>query len=63
MDTEKLLATIIAPLEYYAKALESGEITGAEAGAGLELMLAGARAEIEASRIDSLKLGNQKSRD
>jgi hypothetical protein len=48
MDREKLLATIVAPLEYYAKALASGELDGAEAGAILELMLAGARREIEA---------------
>ena len=56
MEREKLLATIIAPLEYYAKALESGAITGDEAGAGLELMLAGARAKIEAERDVSRNL-------
>lgn len=47
MEKEKLLATIVEPLESYARLLATGELDGAEAGALLDLLLAGVRAEIE----------------
>lgn len=48
MDRERLLAVIVSPLESYAKLLATGEIEADQAGAVLELLLAGVRREIEA---------------
>lgn len=48
MDKNHVTA-ILEMFETLARLMQSGDVSGDEAGAILELMLAGARAEVEAS--------------